>query len=43
LTLRVPEKLGGEISFIPPVRVFAFTFQKHSLVDELIERIDRGR
>jgi hypothetical protein len=43
LTLRVPGKFGKEISFIPPVRVFAFTFQKHPLVDELIDRIDRAR
>jgi hypothetical protein len=43
LTLRSPGKLGGEISFIPPVRVFSFTFRKHPLVDELIERIDRAR
>jgi hypothetical protein len=43
LTLRSPGKLGGEIAFIPPVRVFAFTFQKHPIVDELIERIDKAR
>jgi hypothetical protein len=43
LTLRVPGKLGKEVSFIPPVRVFAFTFQKHPIVDELVDRIDRAR
>jgi hypothetical protein len=42
LTLRQPCRFGKEITFSPPVGMFAF-FSKSPIVTELIERIDATR
>jgi hypothetical protein len=41
LTLRIPSRLGNEITFSPPHALKPF--KKSPIVDELIERVDRAR
>lgn len=41
LTLRVPSRLGNEITFSPPASMNPF--KKSPIIDELIQRVERAR